>query len=303
MKIHNKDVLMANFDIALTQYSNNIMPLHGIRTFDKKNTFISQLIESVRRVNYVGIIASRDISTLRADPASSLFDPIRAAIFYLQNGNIEEASWLVFLSVHFGKASTSGWDLVSAFYGGLNQGFRWDWIRVSQTSAHEIDAWVSTNWSKLRAGKKKFGNHRKYESLHNLGTVIESYVNWVSLSKDHANLFKQALKNTNQNSMLAFDYLYRNMKVKQFGRTAKFDYLTMIGKTRICNIVPDKAYLTGATGPMVGAKLFFGVNLSAKEFEKHLLTLGKYLNVGMQELEDSLCNWQKSPSVFVRYRG
>jgi len=27
------------------------------------------------------------------------------------------------------------------------------------------------------------------------------------------------------------------------------------------------------------------------------------LNVGMQVLEDSLCNWQKSPRQFVHFRG
>jgi hypothetical protein len=37
--------------------------------------------------------------------------------------------------------------------------------------------------------------------------------------------------------------------------------------------------------------------------EEWLVQLGAGLGVGMQVLEDALCNWQKSPVQFKRFRG
>jgi hypothetical protein len=92
-----------------------------------------------------------------------------------------------------------------------------------------------------------------------------------------------------------------------FGRLAKFDFLTMLGKLGIAPIEPGSAYLSGATGPLSGARLLFGGNadakLNARELDVRLVRLDNYLNVGMQVLEDSLCNWQKSPRKFISFRG
>lgn len=104
-----------------------------------------------------------------------------------------------------------------------------------------------------------------------------------------------------------FDDLYRKLaSVMSFGRTARFDYLTMIGKLGIAAVAPRRPYLVGATGPLRGARLMFGgavVGQRALELEPKVIALGAALGVGMQEMEDALCNWQKSPSKFVAYRG
>jgi hypothetical protein len=34
-----------------------------------------------------------------------------------------------------------------------------------------------------------------------------------------------------------------------------------------------------------------------------VVKLGDALGVGMQVMEDSLCNWQKSPEAYVPFRG
>lgn len=95
--------------------------------------------------------------------------------------------------------------------------------------------------------------------------------------------------------------------VKRFGRTGKFDYLTMIAKVGISTIVADSTYMAEATGPLRGARLLFGgatsANISAAELEKKIQQLDAVLGVGMQVLEDALCNWQKSPGHFVKFRG
>lgn len=37
--------------------------------------------------------------------------------------------------------------------------------------------------------------------------------------------------------------------------------------------------------------------------EDWILDLDGVLGVGMQVMEDSLCNWQKSPTRFIHFRG
>jgi hypothetical protein len=96
-------------------------------------------------------------------------------------------------------------------------------------------------------------------------------------------------------------------RVKTFGRTARFDYLCMVGKTGLAPIEPNSVYFQGATGPVAGAKLLFhgsefaSVGVSALERSADLLA--EALGINKQAMEDSLCNWQKSPAMPVRFRG
>lgn len=105
----------------------------------------------------------------------------------------------------------------------------------------------------------------------------------------------------------AFRWLYNSMNVLSFGRTAKFDYLTMLAKLNLANIEADSAYLKNATGPLRGARLLFSgrivSNISANKLDQDLICLSQYLGVGMQVIEDALCNWQKSPNRHIRFRG
>ncbi|RIZ37295.1 hypothetical protein CIK02_26070 [Pseudomonas putida] len=296
----------------LDQALNNGLQLPGIRAVENKTALVEQLVESIRRVDYVSAIASRNISANRINPDSNYFDPIRAAVLNAQVGNFEEASWLVFLATHFGKASRTGWLLTKDVYGALGAGFNWTWPLVS-TQPLDMSQWIANNQAELRSGGRKFGNHRKYETLdpsksNSTGEVIESYVNWVMQHGSHMNLFTNALAQSGGDPRVAFGILYKTMgAVKRFGRTGKFDYLTMIAKVGISTIVADSTYMAEATGPLRGARLLFGgatsANISAAELEQKIQQLDAALGVGMQVLEDALCNWQKSPGHFVKFRG
>ena len=121
-------------------------------------------------------------------------------------------------------------------------------------------------------------------------------------------LIQDAHRQVGQHPQEAFDHLYRSMgSVMSFGRTAKFDYLSMVGKLGLAPIEPGSTYLTGATGPLSGARLLFGGSktsaLNRSELDTWLIQLGADLSVGMQVLEDALCNWQKSPAKFIPFRG
>ena len=115
-------------------------------------------------------------------------------------------------------------------------------------------------------------------------------------------LMSEALQRSDDDARRAFDDLYRGMSVNSFGRTARFDYLTMVGKLGLSPIEPGSAYLSGATGPLTAARLLFGTTDRPVDLDRALVELDLTLNVGMQVLEDALCNWQKSPSVFKPFR-
>ena len=98
---------------------------------------------------------------------------------------------------------------------------------------------------------------------------------------------------------MAFDYLYKSMNdVTRFGRTARFDYLCMVWKLGLAPIEPGSTYMYGATGPIVGARLLFAGDKAAPigpdELDTWLIKLDSDLKVGMQVLEDALCNCRRA---------
>ncbi|MGJ5071270.1 hypothetical protein [Bradyrhizobium oligotrophicum] len=297
---------------ALQEYSRTHTPLPGVDTDARKNALVSQMIESLRRIEYVKRMAIRPIDPRRADPSSALFDPLRAAIIHLRSNRLDEAIWLVFLATHFGKHIRDGWRLTRDIY--RSDGVPWTFDRVANNSTN-FEVWLKQSYERLKGDgtSRRFGNHRKYETLRvdsDRGTskVVKSYVEWVGANRRHEGLLMDAQQSTADDAKAVFDQLYRSMEaVISFGRTARFDYLTMLGKLGLANIEPGVPYLVGATGPLAGARLLFGNNKNAAlrpdSLDKITADLGAHLGVGMQVMEDSLCNWQKSPDNFIAFRG
>ena len=87
---------------------------------------LGTLVASVRRVKYIEALQTLDLSHRRADPDDQLFNPIKAAILAQRRGATDEAFWLTFLYVHFGKHRSAPWNYARAVYGGLGRGKRWD---------------------------------------------------------------------------------------------------------------------------------------------------------------------------------
>lgn len=302
---------------GLRSFSLHTRPLPGIQTIANREAFVEQLVESIRRIKYITVMKLQNHSALRADPSSELFDPLKAAVLFQRQGQIDEAFWLVLLSIHFGKSTRSGWRFVRDIYGCLGSGAPWSWERTSSHPDHFIQ-WLAEQYTVLTGDgiARHFGNHRKYETLkpssrRSTGVVVESYVNWVHPPRTHQMLIQEAEEQVGDDPRAMFDHLYRSMdEVISFGRTAKFDYLTMIGKLGLASIEPGSTYMQGATGPVKGARLLFGGSANAALgrpiLDEWLVELESELHVGiqgMQVLEDALCNWQKSPAVFRRFRG
>ncbi len=293
----------------LNLFAEAIHPLPGINNQNDRVAFLEQLAESIHRVQYVSKLREIEISEKRINPSSDLFDPIKGAEFHRRNGNIEEAFWLIFLSVHFGKPLKHGWIRVSDVYGSLGKGPNWTWDLISNETA-AFRSWLAENQHAIRG---TFGNHRKYQSLDAIknsgtGNAIATYVKWVMNFGTHQELFDNALRKTDDRRK-AFDLLYHSMeRVISFGRMAKFDYLSMIGKLGLADIEPGSTYMEGATGPYAGGNLLLlgkrrSNSYNRRRLDELLIKLDEFLQVGMQAIEDSLCNWHKSPGKFIAFRG
>jgi Alpha-glutamyl/putrescinyl thymine pyrophosphorylase clade 3 len=218
---------------------------------------------------------------------------------------VDEAFWLLFLFTHFGHHGSGGWQYQRAIYGSLGDGSRWDWIRVSSDPA-AFRKWLSAHEAAIKSGPARsgFGNHRKYQSLSGTspvgtGAAVESYVQWVGMAGSHAVRFAMPAGTTPE---AAFDALFRSMAlVRQFGRVARFDYLTIAGRLGFAAVRPGLLYLAGSTGPIKAARLLYGA-ASSRELEARAVSLADALGVGTDVMEDALCNWQKSPSSFIPFR-
>jgi Alpha-glutamyl/putrescinyl thymine pyrophosphorylase clade 3 len=298
---------------ALKRYEVQYHPLPGVAHRGQRDALIQQMLESIHRVEYVGRIRQRHISPSRADPTSDAFDPLKAAILHYDAGFVDEAFWLVFIFVHFGKSARTGWRLARDVYGSLG-GTPWTWARIS-VNPRAFRNWLAKHQSILQGGdgvSRQFGPHRHYVSIDanaqaGTGAAFVTYVEWVGPTRSHRTRIQQAIDEVDGDARMAFDVLYRSMaSVKSFGRLGRFDYLTMLGKLQFAALEPGSAYMSGATGPIRGARLLFGdqaARLSTRELDSRLIKLAGEANVGMQVMEDSICNWQKNPNKFVAFRG
>jgi len=310
LRIRDRQRVEQQLEAGFLHYESSEQLLPGITQYENRLALIAQMVDSIRRVEYARMLAGRGVDAEVADPASDRFDPLKAAVYYRSIGNIDEACWLVFLATHFGKHLTTGWRLLKDVYGALGHGPAWTWDRVSLLP-WGLGDWLVANYPILTGDgtPRHFGNHRKYESLRSTpngtGAVVASYVQWINAFGGHACLFFQA--SDSRSSRQAFAWLYANMAVHRFGRTAKFDYLTMLSKLQLASIEADSAYLSGATGPLRGARLLVDGRIQsssgARALDQKLVRLAECLGVGMQEMEDALCNWQKSPNRYRAFRG
>lgn len=303
-------VRAAELDEALLRHSADQQQLAGVANSTARTVFVRQLIDSLHRVEYPRKLLERLPSPRRTDPGDEeFFDPIRAAVFHAQQGNHDEACWMVFLFVTYGKGKHTGWRLIRDIYGRLGQGGRWDWAAAAADPAG-MAQWIVDHAESLwpKGTPRPFGAHRQHESVAPSGKTVETYLRWIG-SSGHRAKFDSVGARTGGNPQQTFDILYHEMltAVYRYGRLAVFDYLAMLGKLDLAAVLPGSTYLAGATGPVSGARLLFAdksdAPLEPSWLENQLTQLDNRLGVGMQVLEDALCNWQKSPSKFKAFRG
>lgn len=289
---------------SLEEWESNHGRLPGLVQLTARDCFIRQLVDSDRRRRYLEHFKdSTRLNERQADPASGVFNPFAAAVWHGRSEDLNEALWLVFLAVHFGLHPTARWRYVERVYGGLDSG-RWDWTTVA-AETDGFRSWLSANIKSIKGiGPNGFGNHRKYESLTDSGTgkVVESYIRWIGPEREHTAAFASITRGSNLTPEEQFDSLYNSMRVVlRFGRLARFDYLTTASRLGLISAVAGRPYLPGSTGPLDGARILFGEPETSR-VEEIATEFGKASSIDFAVLEDALCNWQKNPDLFKRFR-
>lgn len=306
--------LVYRLNRSLEKFDREVYPLPGIADVENKECLISQIMDSIRRVKYISVLRRKPLTGHCANAVLIGFNPITAASWHFRNGNIDEAMWLTFLSTYFGKSKSSGWALTRGFYSNLGSApAYWTWDRVYNNFGDFV-LWLRNNAEELKK-LGAFSNHRRYTSFRvdsNTGpiSVFSNYLEWVGNGGSHELKIQSIVNKATELDQPVFKVFYNSIPSgMSLARLGKFDYLTMLSKLGIVDMIADSTYMTGATGPKSGAKLLFwgstGAKVSNKEIEKRMDTLARYLNIehGMQIIEDSVCNWQKYPDRYTRFTG
>ncbi|WP_246423669.1 hypothetical protein [Roseospira goensis] len=294
---------------TLKNFSETEINLPGISNPERRFVLAQQIIDSIRRIEYLHVVSIRAKSASLHTPYSGSFAPFGGAVVLHKAGRLDDAFWLVYLATHFGKHKIDGWNLTEDFYGRFGQGGAWDWPTASRDPL-AISLWLDSIYPTVTASgrSRRFGNHRKFETLKpgpkGTGQAVASYIRWIAEYGSHDDLIRQVHKTVGQNPKEVFSYLYKDLnKVSKLGRLGKFDLLCYLGSLSIAPIVPDKAYISESTGPKAGAKSLFGSQTNTNTLESACTRLADYLDVNPQVIEDALCNWQKSPDKYVYFRG
>jgi hypothetical protein len=294
---------LADIKEKITSHKERI-DLPGINTDEKLDCFSRHIVDSIKRIQLITDIRDEIQSLDSTDVTRNDFNPIKAALYHKQHDNIEEAFWLVFLATHFGEdEKKTKWRWVQDVYSGLGHEVFWDWKKTS-TGPDGFRTWLDAN-KNILLKRGAFGNHRKYLSLNDshTGMAVDTYINWIGPNHRHQDLISAIQVKAGRTPYVLFDALYKSMDaVFQFGRAGRFDYLSMLGKLELANIEPGHPYLSGATGPLTGARLLFGGGkMPVNTLNYRLKELGEHLDLyfGMQVIEDAVCNWQKSPDKYI----
>lgn len=308
-KNYAADVL--RIEAQLRKYESTHRTLPSLVDPAVRIALIEQIIDSEQRIEYFNRLKTRDLDASSTDPGAPGFDPIKASIIHARSGDYDEAVWLVFLFVHFGKHRRAGWRYARDIYGRLGHGGTWNWEQISADPT-SFRFWLDDHQDalKLAPGPRGFSNHRKYESLNaweptGTGEAFESYVDWVLKdAKDHKGHFDQF---SHLSSSERFASLYTSMAdVTRFGRIARFDYLTTLMKLGLVDLSAPHSYLVGATGPLRGAQLLLRGQVGqggALELQNELRELSDLTGLRPDVMEDAICNWQKAPDRYVRFSG
>jgi hypothetical protein len=304
---------ISEFFGKIVQIDSQFGPLPGIATAQNKQCWAQQIVSSLRRISYIDTLLTRDVNSDRIDPHSSIFDPIKGAIYFQRSGEVDEAIWLVFVSTHFGKHATDKWKLAANVYGSFDAGPVWTFQRYAASPSEFENMLVTQSACLANANEAgRFSNHRKFQSRKPgaIAKTFRTYYKWQAEFGSFQDRLITSHKSVGQEPRATFDDLYNSMRnVSGFGggRLGRFDFLTMLGKLDLAPIVPGSVYLDKATGPLAGARLLFygdrDYHVSGKVLEPRIDALDDVLNVGKQVIEDSLCNWQKSPEFYEYFRG
>ena len=255
----------------------------AVVSFEERGRFIDHLSRSLRQRKAVARLWSNN---RRTNDIIGLIHLARDV------GDMDDAIWRCFLAAHFGRASADADQAPSAarFLCAFGTEPYWTWQRVCDAPT-TLRTWLANHDSDLQS--LSFGNHRKYESKwpDDIWAVVESFLTLAEENDGPKQLVTVA--DHKGDAAAQFDVLYRRLSpLWRFGRTGRFDFLSLLIDLRLISAEPASCYLRGATGPLKGAKRLWGKR-PIGEIDRLAANLAARLKVSPMAIEDALCNWQK----------
>jgi hypothetical protein len=292
MAIISKDELRARL-----QNSKRSQYLPGLNRQESLQRFVENLHKSELKLRAVSLRKFRGST----DPHSKDFHPLKAIVKLLEDGQRDEAVWLAFVTTHFGGQAAR--ETVGLFYGKFGNG-RLTWETVRKSSS-EVRQWMIGCRREIM--RLKFANHRKYETNkpdqpRGTAAIISSFVKWVNRKGNGSPFEALRFVADGASPECAFEQAYKELSVTRFGRTAKFDFLCLLGNLKALDVTPPHWYLSGATGPKSGALLMVTggkIGRLSPEVERLIENLRKKLQVPVEVMEDALCGWQKRSKLKI----
>lgn len=196
-----------------------------------------------------------------------------------------EAVWLAAL------ATAVGWDRpesIGQLFNALYQEPPWTSARVANDDAESMARWIADNAEELHEFAR-FGDHRAYQSHRagsptSTGRVVRSLSWWLKASGNELHP-----------DSADFDRLYRAMDpVVGFGRTARYDFLRLLGLLGLAPLEPSQCFFAGSSGPQRGARRFFRMaDATCLELEARSRHVEAMLGLTPMIFEDVLCQASK----------
>ena len=122
--------------------------LPGIADRDSLNSLALEIAWSQTTIIELRtLVASGKLSGAHS-PSSRDWEPYSAIVSLHKKGDIEEATWLAFLTIHIGPRRDSGWLSLRTVYAGLDEGLL-DWDRMRDDPAF-ITGWCVRHAEELR---------------------------------------------------------------------------------------------------------------------------------------------------------
>ncbi len=140
-------------------------PFPGIATAQRRCCWAQQIASSLRRIAYTDALLSRAVNVSRCDPHLDVFDPLRGALHFYRQGQLDEAVWLTFILTHFGKHAVDEWKLARNVYGSFGAGPVWT-FEIYSRNADAFEGMLFANSDDLADARVSgsFSNHRKFQS-------------------------------------------------------------------------------------------------------------------------------------------
>lgn len=287
-----------DIEAQLKNFSEQVRPMPGIQNPSDRRILASYIAHALQLHIELHEKSKATTPDLTLHKKSSQFDPVNTVIYYRQSSNHMEAWWLLFLVCWFGQNSSTGWQLLHAFYYRLDSGKIWNWQAVVN-SPDEFGDWILANQKDLKKTgllgddhkQKSFDEYRAEKAKQ----VFVKVIHWWDVNFTDKIAKNQVYTNTLPKSTFSFLYnvLLEGLEIDP---VLHYRLLSKAGILGVAALEPDRPFLTNGGAYKKAARWIFqgtsGPKLRGRELTEVLTELATYLDIpfSFSVLEDAISN-------------